>query len=62
MNCKYCDKKLRKLCKKFKKYEEFQCKLEVSHPLDSLDDISDSLIDEFVMELEEKLFGDEEDD
>jgi len=58
MNCKHCDKKMRKLCKKFKRYEEFQCKLEVSHPLDSMGDISDSLVDDFMMELEETLFGD----
>ncbi len=60
MTCKHCDSKLRKVCNRFKKYDEFKCKLEVSYPDDSMDVVSSNLVDEFLMELEDMLFGEDD--
>jgi len=65
MDCRECDKKLRKVCNRFKKYEEFRCKLEVIPPSISMGDLSDALVEEVMMEIEDAIFktyGDDEDE
>ena len=52
MNCKECDKGLRKVCRKFKKYSEFKCRLEIEN--EGIDSIFDELEDEYYTISEEE--------